>query len=120
VKLEDMSIEQLRDLAKRQEVELSASRQKAETLEAELRISHAACDAQGDLTQKYQALALEAAQAAPQQHAQAAQVGTIGHAHTPSPEIADACAGVAFAAHKLADSRVTGNAQAALNGDGNG
>lgn len=54
------------NLALMEQTELAERlRQQAETLEAELRIARAACDAQGELTQKYQALALQAAQAAP-------------------------------------------------------
>lgn len=89
-------------------------RKQAETMEAELRIAKSACDAQGELTQKYQALALQVAQSAPQQNAQAAQpkcatcngAGVVGTPGAPCPF----CATPAAKALREAES----NAQAAL------
>lgn len=76
MELEQMSLNQLCELARKQEQALTDSnlalqeqtelaercRKQAETLEAELLVARAACDAQGDLTQKYQAFALASAQ----------------------------------------------------------
>lgn len=66
-----------------------------EEKDAENRRLSAALDTQGELTQKYQALALEAAQGAPQQHAQAALSGVTPwknrqyQSHTPDMALSD-------------------------------